>query len=259
MDAVAPAAELLTQCASVLASGAFGGHALGAVGAGVPLPERRRPTSFTMAQTATRQQTFDDMVVDWEDTDWKANFRLSREAFAEMLQRCEHLLVVQRDDAKPVRGGCSGRIAGPLEPAVVLAAGLRFAAGGARQDIAGSYGIGKSTVYTCFNKVVDAINAHPDFRWPLHDALDRDDAGDPSGLDEISRHFSRASKFLLNGCVGACAASTRPTSRAASRSRSRSSSRRRRRCATPSPAQRKRAGTTGPGARRRVEAASREV
>ena len=119
----------------------------------------RAPHEFTPAELAKRREPFATRSRNWGDKDFKRRFRTSRDAFAETLGRLSDKLVVSDDGAKSHRGGCKGHEACPLEPAIVLAAGLRFAAGGAYQDIADAYDIGVSTVYSCFWKVIMAINA----------------------------------------------------------------------------------------------------
>ena len=115
-----------------------------------------------------------DHVARLSELEFKQRYRLTFDAFYEMLDSIKPALTVDEKMAKVTKNGHV------VEPEVKLAIALRFLAGGSPLDLCLIYHVSKSHVYDCVWCVVDAINERYDIKFPIDD---------PERLQELEIHW----------------------------------------------------------------------
>ena len=125
-------------------------------------------------------------ILTMKDKTFKRNYRLDRPTFMKMLSQIS-------EDLSPSPGQLSDKA--NIDPLIMLAATLRFLAGGSYLDIAFGYDIGHASVYDVFRKVLVAVDTNLDNIQFPYDSEE--------GLRYLEETFLKISKGVFKGTVAA--------------------------------------------------------
>jgi len=125
-------------------------------------------------------------ILTMKDKTFKRNYRLDRPTFMKLLSQIS-------DDLRLSPGQLSDKA--NIDPLIMLAATLRFLAGGSYLDIAFGYDIGHASVYDVFRKVLVAVDTNLDNIQFPYDSEE--------GLRYLEETFLKISKGVFKGTVAA--------------------------------------------------------